>query len=71
MMIVLPAMLYGRKREATHNNTLRLSEHVLSILSCSVLLLKNTNTWSDLKPPTTTYNHLQPPQKFKQPSTTA
>ena len=27
----------------------------------------STRTWNDLKPPTTTYNHLQPPQKFQQP----
>ena len=25
-----------------------------------------TKTWNDLKPPKTTYNHLQPPQKFQQ-----
>ena len=30
----------------------------------------STKTWNDLKtpkPPRTTYNHLQPPQKFQQP----
>ena len=26
-----------------------------------------TKTWNDLKPSTTTYNHLQPPQKHLQP----
>ena len=29
-----------------------------------------TKTWNDLKPPKTIYNHLQPPQKIQQPSTT-
>ena len=29
-----------------------------------------TKTWNDLKPPTTIYNHLQPPQKIQQPPTT-
>ena len=28
--------------------------------------LQSTKPWNDLKPPTTTYNHLQPPQKFQQ-----
>ena len=32
----------------------------------------STKTWNDLKPPKTTYNHLQPPQKFqKRPTTTS
>ena len=29
-----------------------------------------TKTWNDLKPPKTIYDHLQPPQKIQQPSTT-
>ena len=36
--------------------------------SCSLALV--TKTWSDLKPPKTIYNHLQPPQKIQQPPTT-
>ena len=30
----------------------------------------STKTWNDLKPPTTIYNHLKPPQKLQQPPTT-
>ena len=30
----------------------------------------SSKTWNDLKPPKTTYNHLQPPQKFQQRPTT-
>ena len=27
-----------------------------------------TKTWNDLKPPKTIYKHLQPPQKYQQPT---
>ena len=33
-------------------------------------MIVSTKTWNDLKPPTTIYNHLQPPQKFQQRPTT-
>ena len=64
-----------RKWSSKHQSPWQLlpASHNLRGLGPGSLLIffpVSTKTRNDLKPPTTTYNHLQPPQKFQQPPTT-